>query len=130
MPAFLLLLLLVLAQPAGAFVGQLHPNQGEHQGIPCEGLAAILWNYIQPGGPSGAELAAIILREWVPGGWTAQDNTDNQALVALLGPASPLTQAEKEARVTRIEHYCTLWELGVDELGSPALFRAAIGLNP
>jgi hypothetical protein len=121
------IILFVSLSPSSAFVEQLHPNGGN---IPCHQMGAMLWLFVQPGGPTSQQLGTIIQREWVPGGWTPQDNADNAALVALLGQGSPLTQAEKETKAEVIEKFCILWEGRVDEVDTPAEYRTRIGLNP
>jgi hypothetical protein len=120
-------LLLLIASPASAFVEQLHPAGGR---IPCHAMGAMLWFYVLPGGPTGQQLGTIIQREWVPDGWTPQDNQDNAALIALLGPASPLSQAEKETKAHLAEELCLLWESEVDEVDTPAEYRTRLGLAP
>jgi len=114
------------AGSASAFVERLVPNF-PNGSIPCHGMGAILRSFISPGGPSGAVLAGIVEREWVPGGFTAQDNTDNAALIALLN-AQP-TQEAKEGLVQRVEDFCILWEMNVDELDSPSEYRNALGIE-
>lgn len=116
---------LLLAYPSWAFVEQLAPNGG---GIPCHAIGATMRNFITAGGPSAAQIATIIEREWVPTGWTVQDNTDNAGLTTALNALS--TQEEKERLVQRAEDYCILWEEGVDELDTPAEYRARLGINP
>lgn len=117
------LLILFLAAPSWGFVEKLAPNfQG---GIPCHAIGAALFNYAVPGGPPPAVLSSIIQREWVPGGWSAQDTADNTALIAMF---EGLTQIEKYVKVHEIEYACLLWEMDVDEHNSPIEFRARIGL--
>ena len=124
-----LALLLLISAPAGAFVEQLHPHaqQTGTGGIPCHAIGAILRNYAEPGGPNAAALGNIMQREWVPGGWTEQDNTDNTALVNMLNGMPP---PQREVKVQTIEDFCILWEQGVDELDTPEEYRARIGIAP
>lgn len=121
------LLIFCLAFPAAAFVEKLNPNMtdGLHGGIPCHAMGAILRFHIAPGGPVPAVVSSIIQREWVPGGWSAQDTDDNSNMIGILNAA---TQAEKEVFVGRLEDFCMLWELGVDEVDSPAEYRLRLGL--
>lgn len=117
-------ILVMFSATVFAFVEELNPNGGT---IPCHAMGAILRNYIAPGGPSAVVLGSIIEREWVPGGWTAQDNTDNSNLLALIDAAAA---DEKERIVQRVEDYCILWEEGVDELDTPVEYRSRVGIAP
>lgn len=125
-----LFLLLASLTYSWAFVEQLHPHtqQSDASGIPCHAMGAILRNFAEPGGPTPSELGAIMVREWVPGGWVVpRDTDDNTALVALMGPMS--TDA-KRLYASFVEDMCILWEMGVDEVDTPAKFRTRIGIAP
>jgi|SRR5687768_800914 len=117
------LLILFLAAPSWGFVEKLAPNV--EGGIPCHAIGAALFNFVIPGGPPPNILSSIIQREWVPGGWSAQDIADNTAVVEML---NGLTQIEKYVKVHEMEYACLLWEMGVDEHDSPGEFRSRIGL--
>lgn len=124
-----LAILLLFASTSWGFVEKLHPNHATNGGggIPCNAIAAALFNYARPGGPPAAILGSIIQREWVPQGWSIQDIADNQALLVLID-AQP--QAGKYVKVEEVKYGCYLWEMDVDEINSPAEFRAYIGLPP
>lgn len=121
-----LLLALVLSTPSHAFVEKLAPNNLPEGGIPCNGMGAMLFFYVMPGGPSAGVLGSIIQREWVEAGWSAQDLVDNQNLLALIDAAA--TQDEKEHIVHKVTYVCMLWELGVDEANTPSKFRTRLGI--
>ena len=118
-----LLVLLLLASPAYAFVEKLGPNNPNGTGIPCHGIGAMLFFFLAPGGPSGSILNSITQREWVPGGWSAQDITDLENVVSSL---NTLTGVNKHIFQQGIEYYCLLWEMGVDEVDSPAEYRSRL----
>lgn len=112
---------------ATAFVEELAPNTNG-DGIPCHAIRAMLIRYIQPGGLSASELGGILEREFVPGGWTAQDNTDNSSLIALVN--SKVLVYDKLIVALETENLCMLWESNVDEVDTPAEYRNALGINP
>lgn len=118
-----LLILLLLASPAYAFVEKLGPNQPNGGGIPCHGIGAMLFLYVAPSGPSGSILNSIVQREWVPGGWSSQDITDLENLVNSLNALSAIN---KHVFLQGVEYYCLLWELDVDEVNSPAEYRTRL----
>ena len=120
----LVLLLMVSLAPAWGFVEQLHPAGGL---LPCHAMGAILRNFAEPGGPTAPELGTILEREFVPGGWTPQDTTDNSAIIALM---NSIGIPQQRSLASFVEDMCILWELGVDEVDSPAEFRARIGIVP
>lgn len=121
----LLFALFLAISPALAFVEKLGPNKPDDDGIPCHAIGAMLRFYIAPDGPVAAVLGNIIEREWVPEGWSAQDIADNQALITIIDGLSAMN---KEVAVNRVEDFCILWELDVDELNSPAEYRTRLGL--
>ena len=115
--------MLAWCQPAGAFIEQLHSYGGD---IPCHVIGAIFRDFATPGGPSGATLAGLIEAKYVPGGWTAQDLTDNAAVAALINAQG--MQADKDAVVQRLEDYCILAEEGFAAFDTPAKYRTRLGL--
>lgn len=121
-----LLLSICLCSPGLAFVEKLKPNNPEADGIPCNAIGAMLFFYIDPAGPSGGVLSSIIQREWVPGGWSVQDLTDNQNIMGLIN-AAPTTDA-KENVVHKVIYFCMLWEMNVDEVNTPSKFRTRLGI--
>jgi len=62
----------------------------------------------------------------VPLGWNERDLTDNANLVAAI--AALPNQDAKEGFVHKVEGYCILWELDVDEFNTPSRYRARLGL--
>lgn len=121
-----LLILLLLVSPAHAFVEKLMPNEPAEGGIPCNAIGAMLFLFIDPAGPSAGVLGSIMQREWVPGGWSTQDLSDNGNLISLLNAAP--TQDAKENIVHRVTFFCMLWELDVDEVNTPSKFRSRLGI--
>lgn len=118
------LLVLSLSSPALAFVEQLGPNGGP---IPCHGMGALLRYFISPGGPSAAALGNLMAQKWLPGGWTSTDNADNAALVSELNSRD---QEGKERLVQRVEDFCIIWELGFEQLNTPAEYRQFLEATP
>lgn len=116
----------LVAGVSSAFVEKLMPNEPAEGGIPCNAIGAMLFLFIDPAGPSAGVLGSIIQREWVPGGWSTQDLSDNGNLISLLNAAP--TQDAKENIVHRVTSFCMLWELGVDEVNTPSKFRSRLGI--
>lgn len=143
-----LLALVVLATPSYAFVSKLGPYGGP---IPCHQLKAAVRYFIK-GTFSGAALLAELNDLYLetanpPQEWSAEDNTDNTNLAALIngiavieiGSTAGINQTELEIQELRklkvaddIESACAAAEHGSSAANTPAKFRLRVGLptNP
>jgi hypothetical protein len=117
---------LLISSPAWAFVEELSPNKDD--GIPCHVISAMFLDFVKPGGPTGAQLSAALQAAYLPGGWTAQDNIDNAAMIALLNSQS---QADKYVTVMTIEKLCVVWETKrFTAIDTPEEYRTRLGIAP